>query len=165
MRENRGNRANYSTRGDPFLRLRTGANLSRQHSISMQYTAITRQIRVSVEPIWLEDQSSPAESRYVWAYQVRIENLGQETVQLRSRHWMITDARGQVEHVRGPGVVGKQPTLDPGDAFEYTSGAPLTTPSGFMGGTYRMVTSSGESFDIEIPTFSLDSPHQRIVVN
>ena len=131
----------------------------------MQYTATTRQIRVTVEPIWLEEQSNPKENRFVWAYRVQIENLGTETVQLRTRHWMITDARGQVEHVRGPGVVGKQPRLDPGERFEYTSGAPLTTPSGFMGGTYRMITTDGESFDIEIPTFSLDSPHQRVVVN
>ena len=100
----------------------------------MQYTATTRQIRVTVEPIWLEDQSDPKENRFVWAYRVQIENLGDETVQLRSRHWMITDARGHVEHVRGPGVVGKQPKLEPGESFEYTSGAPLTTPSGFMGG-------------------------------
>lgn len=131
----------------------------------MQYTEVTRQIRVTVEPIWLEEQSDPKEQRYVWAYHVRIENEGDETVQLRSRHWMITDARGHVEHVRGPGVVGKQPRLEPGESFEYTSGAPLTTPSGFMGGTYRMITADGESFDIQIPTFSLDSPHQRLVVN
>lgn len=131
----------------------------------MPYTATTRQIRISVEPRWLEEHSSPSENRFVWAYRVRIENLGSETVQLRTRHWQITDARGQVEHVRGPGVVGKQPRLAPGDSFEYTSGAPLTTPSGFMGGTYRMVTAEGEAFDIKIPTFSLDSPHERVVIN
>lgn len=131
----------------------------------MPYTATTRQIRVTVEPAWLEEQSNPRENRFVWAYRVQIRNLGAETVQLRTRHWMITDARGHVEHVRGPGVVGKQPRLEPGQAFEYTSGAPLTTPTGFMGGTYRMMTSGGESFDIEIPTFSLDSPHQRVLVN
>ena len=131
----------------------------------MPYSAITRQIRVTVEPVWLEDQSSPAENRFVWAYQVRIENLGGETVQLRSRHWRITDARGSVEEVRGPGVIGKQPVIAPGDSFEYTSGAPLTTPSGFMGGTYRMTSASGEVFDIEIPTFSLDSPYLRQTIN
>jgi ApaG protein len=118
-----------------------------------------------VEPIWLEEHSSPEENRFVWAYRVQIENLGGETVQLKTRHWIITDARGQVEHVRGPGVVGKQPRLAPGEAFEYTSGCPLSTPSGFMGGTYRMVTADGETFDIDVPTFSLDSPHQRVVVN
>jgi ApaG protein len=131
----------------------------------MPYTATTRQIRVTVEPIWLEEHSSPEENRFVWAYRVQIENLGGETVQLKTRHWIITDARGQVEHVRGPGVVGKQPRLAPGEAFEYTSGCPLSTPSGFMGGTYRMVTADGETFDIDVPTFSLDSPHQRVVVN
>ena len=131
----------------------------------MPYSATTRQIRVTVEPVWLEDQSSPAENRFVWAYQVRIENLGHETVQLRSRHWRITDARGSVEDIRGPGVVGKQPVIEPGDAFEYTSGAPLATPSGFMGGTYRMTSAAGEVFDIEIPTFSLDSPYLRLAVN
>jgi ApaG protein len=88
-----------------------------------------------------------------------------ESVQLKTRHWIITDARGHVEHVRGPGVVGKQPLLGPGESFEYTSGCPLTTPSGFMGGTYRMVTSGGETFDVVVPTFSLDSPHERLVVN
>ena len=133
--------------------------------ITVPYVATTRQIRVSVEPFWLEERSNPAESRYVWAYQVEIENLGAETVQLRSRHWMITDARGQVEHVRGPGVVGKQPKLSPGESFEYTSGCPLSTPSGFMGGTYRMITTTGETFDIAIPTFSLDSPHERVLIN
>jgi ApaG protein len=131
----------------------------------MPYTATTRQIRVAVEPIWLEEHSSPAENRFVWAYQVRIENQGAVTVQLKTRHWVITDARGHVEHVRGPGVVGKQPLLGPGESFEYTSGCPLTTPSGFMGGTYRMVTSDGETFDVVVPTFSLDSPHERLVVN
>lgn len=131
----------------------------------MPYTATTRQIRVTVEPIWLEEHSNASENRFVWAYRVQIENQGAETVQLKTRHWMITDGRGQVEHVRGPGVVGKQPRLAPGEAFEYTSGCPLSTPSGFMGGTYRMITSDGETFDIEIPTFSLDSPHQRVLVN
>ncbi|MCU1328626.1 MAG: Co2+/Mg2+ efflux protein ApaG [Bryobacterales bacterium] len=131
----------------------------------MPYTATTRQIRVTVEPIWLEEHSSLEENRFVWAYRVQIENLGGETVQLKTRHWIITDARGQVEHVRGPGVVGKQPRLAPGETFEYTSGCPLSTPSGFMGGTYRMVTADGETFDIDVPTFSLDSPHQRVVVN
>ncbi len=131
----------------------------------MPYMSTTRQIRVSVEPIWLEDHSNPGENRYVWAYQVEIKNLGGEPVQLRSRHWIITDGKGNVEHVRGPGVVGKQPRIEPGELFEYTSGSTLKTPSGFMGGTYRMNTDLGEVFDIEIPTFSLDSPHERVLVN
>jgi ApaG protein len=122
------------------------------------YTATTRAIRVSVQPQYLPDQSDPAKSQYVWAYQVRIENGGDVTVQLRSRHWKITDGLGRRQEVKGAGVVGKTPRLRPGEVFEYTSGTPLSTPSGFMGGTYQMVSESGENFDIEIPTFSLDTP-------
>ena len=91
-----------------------------------------------------------------------IENRGPDTVQLRSRHWRITNARGEVCEVRGPGVVGEQPRLEPGDEFEYTSGVPLTTPSGIMTGSYQMENGHGESFDVEIPAFSLDSPHQPV---
>ena len=122
------------------------------------YTATTRAIRVTVKPQYLPDQSDPPKSKFVWAYQVRIENRGDVAVQLRSRHWKITDALGRQQEVRGPGVVGKTPMLRPGEMFEYTSGTPLSTPSGFMGGSYQMVTESGETFDIEIPTFSLDTP-------
>ena len=122
------------------------------------YTATTRAIEVTVRPQYLPDQSNPEKSQFVWAYRVRIENKGTETVQLRSRHWKITDGLGRLQEVRGPGVVGKTPKLRPGDAFEYTSGTPLATPSGIMGGTYQMVSESGENFDIEIPTFSLDMP-------
>jgi len=122
------------------------------------YTATTRAIRVTVRPQYLPDQSDPAKSKYVWAYQVRIENTGDSTVQLRSRHWKITDGLGRLQEVRGPGVVGKTPMLRPGEIFEYTSGTPLSTPSGFMSGTYLMVSDSGETFDIEIPAFSLDTP-------
>lgn len=129
------------------------------------YSAITRSIRIIVKPLFLEDQSSPAESHYVWAYHVRIENQGGETVQLRTRYWRITDAMGVVKEVRGPGVVGEQPVLEPGDSFEYTSGTPLGTPSGIMLGTYQMETPDGEMFDVEIPAFSLDSPHQNVRLN
>jgi ApaG protein len=122
------------------------------------YTATTRAIRVTVRPQYLPEESDPAKSQFVWAYHVRIENAGNVTVQLRSRHWKITDALGRQEEVKGAGVVGETPLLRPGDVFEYTSGTPLRTPSGFMGGTYQMVSESGEKFDIEIPTFSLDSP-------
>ncbi|MDP1964038.1 MAG: Co2+/Mg2+ efflux protein ApaG [Reyranella sp.] len=122
------------------------------------YTATTRAICVTVRPQYLPDQSDPAKSQYVWAYQVRIENKGDFTVQLRSRHWKITDGLGRLQEVKGPGVVGKTPMLRPGDVFEYTSGTPLSTPSGIMGGTYQMVSESGENFDIEIPVFSLDTP-------
>jgi ApaG protein len=122
------------------------------------YTATTRAIQVTVRPQYLPDQSDPEKSQFVWAYEVRIENKGTETVQLRGRHWKITDGLGRLQEVRRPGVVGKTPLLRPGDVFEYTSGTPLATPSGFMGGTYQMVSESGENFDIEIPTFSLDMP-------
>jgi len=122
------------------------------------YSATTRAICVTVKPQYLPDQSDPAKSQYVWAYQVRIENKGDVAVQLRSRHWKITDGLGRKQDVKGAGVIGQTPRLKPGEAFEYTSGTPLSTPSGFMGGTYQMVSETGENFEIEIPTFSLDTP-------
>ena len=129
------------------------------------YTANTRDIVVSVEPTYLPTRSSPDTSQYFWAYRVVIENRSRETVQLLSRHWMITNARGEFTEVKGPGVVGEQPVLRPGESFEYTSGAPLDTPSGMMGGAYQMETEIGEHFDIEIPTFSLDIPNQSALLN
>ena len=129
------------------------------------YIAITRGIAVSVEVTYLEANSSPGNSQYFWAYRVTIENQGRETVQLRSRHWMITNAHGELTEVKGPGVIGKEPFLDPGESFTYTSGAPLNTPSGMMGGSYQMETETGERFDIEIPTFSLDRPNQSVLLN
>ena len=129
------------------------------------YEATTRSIRVTVEPVFLDDQSAPDEDHYVWAYQVKIENDGMEPVQLLNRHWRITDARGQQQEVQGEGVVGEQPTLKPGEAFEYTSGTPLATPSGIMFGSYGMETKTGEQFDIDIPAFSLDSPYQARQLN
>ena len=125
------------------------------------YEETTRTIRVMVEPVFLDDQSSPSDDHYVWAYHVRIENLGRVTVQLRTRHWRITDANGRIHEVRGDGVVGEQPVLHPGEAFEYTSGTPLATPSGIMVGDYAMESESGEKFTVAIPAFSLDSPHQK----
>jgi len=129
------------------------------------YTKITRGITVSVQPFYLEDQSSPDDSRYVWAYRVNIENNSVETVQLMRRHWRITDALGRTQEVEGPGVVGEQPRLSPGQSFEYTSGMPLQTPSGFMTGTYQMMSADGEQFEIDIPAFSLDLPRQDIRYN
>ena len=129
------------------------------------YQKTTRGIAVTVRPTYLEDQSSPADNYYVWAYQVRIENQGPQTVQLRTRHWRITDARGQIQEVRGPGVVGEQPVLKPGQSFEYTSGTPLPTPSGIMVGSYQMESDTGETFDVAIPAFSLDSPHEAVRPN
>lgn len=126
------------------------------------YSQTTRGIRVIVRPFYLEDQSEPEANHFVWAYRVKIENRGDVAVQLLRRTWQITDAHGRVQHVHGAGVVGEQPLLEPGEAFEYTSGTPLETPSGFMTGAYHMmVAASGESFDVAIPTFSLDSPHQN----
>ena len=124
------------------------------------YSATTREIRISVEPIYLDDQSEPDEDHFVWAYHVRIENESRESVQLLTRHWRITDSLGRTQEVRGDGVVGEQPVLKPGEIYEYTSGTPLQTPSGIMFGSYGMVKDDGERFDAEIPAFSLDSPHQ-----
>jgi ApaG protein len=123
------------------------------------YEATTSNIRITVKPQFLEGHSRPDEGHFVWAYTITIENLGQETVTLRTRYWKITDARGRIQEVRGAGVVGEQPTLQPGQSFEYTSGAPLPTPSGFMTGAYQMQTADGRLFNVDIPAFSLDSPH------
>ena len=127
--------------------------------------ATPRGIEVRVTPRFLEERSSPDKGQYFWAYTIEIVNRGSETVQLQSRHWRITDAMGRTQEVRGAGVVGEQPVLTPGQSFEYTSGVPLTTASGFMAGTYGMVSAKGERFDIEIPAFSLDSPGMRRTVN
>lgn len=133
---------------------------------AQDYSATTRAIKVSVRSFFLEDQSEPEERQFVWAYRVRIENHGAENVQLLRRTWHITDAHGRTQHVQGDGVLGEQPRLEPGEAFEYTSGTPLETPSGFMTGAYHMVsTKSGEPFDVRIPTFSLDSPHQSGIIH
>jgi ApaG protein len=129
------------------------------------YQECTRSIQISVEPFYIEAQSSPSDQRYVFGYRVQIDNQGTETVQLISRHWQITDGVGQTTEVRGPGVVGKQPVLKPGERFSYTSGCPLTTPSGIMVGTYQMQSERGERFAIAIPAFSLDVPNGRRTVN
>jgi len=129
------------------------------------YQAVTRNIAVTVSPRFMPERSSSEESRYFWAYTIEIRNGGDKTVQLKTRHWVITDAIGQTQEVRGAGVVGEEPVLEPGAAFEYTSGVPLATPSGVMAGTYGMVTLDGELFEIEIPAFSLDSPHARRTIN
>ena len=126
-----------------------------------EFSATTRDIAVSVQSAYLAEQSRPDENKFVWAYRVRIENRGAVAVQLLRRTWLITDARGRLQRVHGAGVIGQQPVLEPGAAFEYTSGTPLETASGFMTGTYHMTeVGSGEAFDVAIPAFSLDSPHQ-----
>lgn len=130
------------------------------------WQAETRGIRVSVQVFFLADQSEPEEGRWVWAYRVEIANLSGATVQLLRRTWLITDAQGRTQRVHGEGVVGEQPVLDPGEAFTYTSGTPLGTPSGFMRGLYHMVVpATGEAFDVVIPAFSLDSPDADARVN
>ncbi|MEM6538405.1 MAG: Co2+/Mg2+ efflux protein ApaG [Pseudomonadota bacterium] len=124
------------------------------------YETTTAGIRICVQSEFLDDQSDPEEGHFVWAYTVRIENESKNTVQLRNREWVITNAHGQSEVVKGEGVVGEQPVLRPGEGFEYTSGAPLGTPSGLMVGRYGMETLEGENFEVDIPAFSLDSPHE-----
>ena len=125
------------------------------------YERMTRDIKVAVKPAFLDDQSDPDEGQYLWSYTVTIENTGQEPVQLLSRYWHITDGLGRAQEVRGPGVVGSQPVIAPGQAFQYTSGCPLPTSSGHMVGRYQMRTASGEAFEAEIPAFLLESPHER----
>jgi ApaG protein len=129
------------------------------------YRAVTRNIEVVVTPRFVADRSSPENSYFFWAYTISITNQGDEMVQLKTRHWRITDAHGRRQEVRGAGVVGEEPVLKAGESFEYTSGVPLQTPSGFMTGTYGMVTAGGELFDIEIPAFSLDSGDGKRTIN
>jgi ApaG protein len=129
------------------------------------YRAVTRQIEVTVEPNFMPERSVVDKGQYFWSYTIVITNSGNETVQLRSRHWIITDATGRKQEIRGEGVIGEQPVLAPGESHQYTSVVPLPTASGFMTGRYQMVTDSGLHFEIDVPTFSLDSPDQRRVLN
>jgi ApaG protein len=129
------------------------------------YQAETRKIAVSVTPKFMPDRSSAEKSYFFWSYTIEITNRGDQTVQLKTRHWKITDAFGRVQEVKGAGVVGEEPVLEPGESYEYTSGVPLPTPSGIMMGSYGMVTPGGERFDIDIPPFSLDGPETRRTVN
>jgi ApaG protein len=129
------------------------------------YRSITRQIEVIASPRFVSERSSPSKGYYFWAYKIEIKNLGGETVQLKTRHWKITDANGKLQEVKGAGVVGEEPVLKPGETYDYTSGVPLQTPSGFMLGTYGMVTAGGERFDIDIPAFSLDSSLNERTLN
>jgi ApaG protein len=129
------------------------------------YKAVTRDIEVTVTPRFLPERSSDDKGYYFWAYTIAIANRGATTVQLKTRYWRITDAFGRIQEVRGAGVVGEEPVLEPGGEFEYTSGVPLPTPSGFMVGSYGMVTAGGEPFDIAVPAFSLDGPDEKRTVN
>ncbi len=129
------------------------------------YSAVTRDIEITVLPEFVPDRSDADEGHYFWAYTVEIANQGTTTVQVTARHWKITDANGRLEEVKGAGVVGEQPVLKPGETFRYTSGCPLGTSSGIMTGTSRVVDESGEVYEVAIPTFSLDSPFTRRVLN
>jgi ApaG protein len=140
-------------------------NPHRKAKESPVYEATTRGVMVRVVTSYLPAQSDPEEGRYFWAYMIEIENHGQEAVQLISRRWEITDAANRTEVVTGPGVVGEQPHLKPQEAFRYTSGCPLTTPSGEMRGTYQMVTDAGEAFEVAIPAFSLHLPGASKTIN
>ena len=136
-------------------------NPGRRTGDRMRYMRETRSIRVAVKPAYLDDQSDPEDGRYVWSYTVTIENKGAEAVQLMSRVWNITDGAGCTQEVRGDGVVGAQPVIAPGESFQYTSGCPLETASGYMVGRYQMVSASGVAFEAEIPAFLLESPYER----
>lgn len=122
------------------------------------YSATTRGIDVEVEPFYLADRSEPAEQRWVWGYRITIANNSDTDIQVLARHWRITDGLGRVEEVQGPGVVGEQPELRPGDSFQYTSGCPLRTPSGIMVGSYTVRDGNGAFFEVDVPAFSLDLP-------
>ncbi len=129
------------------------------------YTKTTNQIRVGVDVVFLEEQSKPHEHYYLWAYRVKLENQSDKSVRLTSRYWQITDAFGRRQEVFGEGVIGQTPLIVPQESFEYTSGTPLITPSGIMVGKYLMQTVDGEEFTVDIPAFSLDSPHQTASIN
>ncbi|MCA1491142.1 MULTISPECIES: Co2+/Mg2+ efflux protein ApaG [Sinorhizobium/Ensifer group] len=129
------------------------------------YRALTRDIEVTVEPYYLEEQSDPDDSRYVWGYRIVISNHSEIAVRLVTRYWHITDENGQVDEVSGSGVIGEQPLLNPGDTYEYSSGCPLDTPSGVMFGHYSMEAEDGETFNVAIPAFSLDTPGQVRTLN
>jgi ApaG protein len=141
------------------------ARLSTSSTIATMYRAITRGIEITVEPAFSAERSALEAGAFFWTYTIEIVNQGEETVQLLNRHWRIVDALGKVFEVKGPGVVGEQPVLDPGESFRYTSGVPLATPSGMMSGTYEMSTEAGEHFLVDVPAFSLDSPNVRPTIN
>ena len=134
-------------------------------NVEYYYTEVTKNIRVSVKTNFLSDQSDIENSLWVWSYQILIENNGNDKVQLIDRYWKITDATGIIKEVKGSGVIGEQPTIKPGEFFEYTSGTPLNKSSGFMSGNYRMINENNESFFIDVPIFSLDIPSVQKILN
>jgi ApaG protein len=153
-----GVRAAGTEPGPLSVRLPGGARIV-HHDNMFNSEALTRGVRVVVQSEYAAERSEPAKNQWFFLYTVTITNEGPEPVQLLTRHWLITDGTGHVEEVRGPGVVGKQPTLKPGESFEYTSGCPLGTPFGVMEGTYQMITQSGERFDANIAPFTLSEPY------
>jgi ApaG protein len=136
------------------------------HFLQPLFEQRTKDVIIRVEPEYLAEQSSPSDSRFIWAYTVEIDNQSAEELTVTERFWQIADSRGQVQEVRGKGVVGEKPVVKPGEVFRYTSGAPLTAPSGMMRGTYTVQgASTGECYDVDIPCFVLDSPHEGLVLN
>ncbi len=129
------------------------------------YSETSNGVRVTVDPKYLEDESDPGERRFFWSYTVAIENHGDSAVQIVARHWVITDQNGRRQDVRGTGIVGEQPVIQPGERFTYTSGCPLETPSGIMVGSYQARGPDGETISIAIPAFSLDLPDARPILN
>jgi ApaG protein len=134
-------------------------------NLEYYYTKITKNIRVSVKTDFLSDQSDVENKLWVWSYHILIENNGNNTVQLVDRYWKITDETGHVKEVNGSGVIGRQPSIKPGESFEYSSGTPLNKPSGFMFGNYKMINEKNESFFIDVPIFSLDIPSIKKILN
>tara|TARA_B110000495_G_scaffold103421_1_gene89340 strand:- start:253 stop:684 length:432 start_codon:yes stop_codon:yes gene_type:complete len=134
-------------------------------NVKYYYTKITKNIRVSVRTDFLDDQSDSESKIWVWSYHILIENNGNDIVQLVDRYWKITDETGQIKEVKGSGVIGRQPSIKPGESFEYSSGTPLNKPSGFMFGNYRMINENNESFFIDVPLFSLDIPVIKKILN
>lgn len=132
---------------------------------AITYEAMTEGVIVRVQPVFVEEESSPEDDKFLWAYHIEIENTGERTLQLMTRHWRITDGDGRTQDVVGDGVVGQQPVLRPGGCFEYTSGCPLNTPSGLMQGTYTLHDQDGDSVVVEIPLFALDSPYETRLPN
>ncbi len=137
---------------------------SRRQGFAM-YQAVTHMIAVTVEPQYQPDRSEPAKRQYFWSYTVEITNHSPKAVQLKRRHWIITDGFGKKHEVRGAGVVGEEPIIGPGESYRYTSGCPLETPDGFMVGQYTMIGEDGDTFLVDIPAFSLDIPAPRRVLN
>ncbi len=129
------------------------------------YSKETNNIKITATPIYIEEQSAPHSQQYVWAYHIVIENMGTEIIQLISRYWKITDANGNVQEVRGPGVVGEQPVIRPGEFYEYTSGTHLKTDSGIMEGKYYMQYLNGQPVEVDIPAFSLDMPSSNVILH